>query len=479
MKIVAFLLCLSVGYSFRIPYQEVEAITNYNLSFFNASIDHYAPNSPTFQLKYYIRTDYYEQTRSGPIFFYCGHQAPIEFLLTSYQYLDTLAASMDAVVVYAEHRYFGTSLPFGNLSFSNPDYVKYLSPHQALADYAELISHLKRMYFNSPVIAWGGDYGGILAAWFRMKFPHLVDGTISSSAPLLLFNGTTDPYATAKLITQHFSIAGGPECPAVIRTAFEMLVSMIDQPQYYFELQSLFNTCEDIITGNDVKAIMGYLYQAFGDMSLVDFPYPNNIGPILPANPVSAACSLITNIGNISDYREVFPAVLAGANLIYNASNPDYTCNELNLNKVYGRSELSAFEYLLCTTLNWPIATNGASDMFWNNPWDQNQFDSQCLQTWGEATQPNYASLWYGTSNNITHLLRHASNILFSSGSTDPMIAGSITTNVNTNVVVYFMQGANHVHDLRAPNQNDPPEVNSGRGIIRQTIQYWVNGTIS
>ena len=59
------------------------------------------------------------------------------------------------------------------------------------------------------------------------------------------------------------------------------------------------------------------------------------------------------------------------------------------------------------------------------------------------------------------------------------MIAGSITTNVNTNVVVYFMQGANHVHDLRAPNQNDPPEVNSGRGIIRQTIQYWVNGTIS
>jgi lysosomal Pro-X carboxypeptidase len=47
-------------------------------------------------------------------------------------------------------------------------------------DYVKLIKYIKSdsymggKFKNSPVIATGGSYGGMLAAWFRMKYPHIV-----------------------------------------------------------------------------------------------------------------------------------------------------------------------------------------------------------------------------------------------------------------------------------------------------------------
>lgn len=61
----------------------------------------------------------------------------------------------------------------------------YLNDIQALADFAELISFLKTNQkevgfcpagTEIPVIVFGGSYGGMLAAWFRMKYPHIADG---------------------------------------------------------------------------------------------------------------------------------------------------------------------------------------------------------------------------------------------------------------------------------------------------------------
>jgi len=61
----------------------------------------------------------------------------------------------------------------------DPKYIGYLSSEQALADFADYLTYLKEStkgLANSPVIAFGGSYGGMLAAWFRTKYPHICDG---------------------------------------------------------------------------------------------------------------------------------------------------------------------------------------------------------------------------------------------------------------------------------------------------------------
>nr|POF08670.1 lysosomal pro-x carboxypeptidase [Quercus suber] len=79
----------------------------------------------------------------------------------------------------------------GDESLENATIRGYFNSAQAIADYAEVIIDLKKNLSadSSPVIVFGGSYGGTLAAWFRLKYPHIAMGAVASSPPLLYFDG--------------------------------------------------------------------------------------------------------------------------------------------------------------------------------------------------------------------------------------------------------------------------------------------------
>ena len=99
------------------------------------------------------------------------------------------AHDLGAVLVFAEHRYYGLSKPFDKDLRKN---MAWLTAEQAMADYASLLLELKSKsspYHDSAVVGFGGSYGGMLGSWFRMKYPHLCDGVIAGSAPIWTFMG--------------------------------------------------------------------------------------------------------------------------------------------------------------------------------------------------------------------------------------------------------------------------------------------------
>jgi poly(3-hydroxybutyrate) depolymerase len=107
---------------------------------------------------------------------------------------DTLAKEFGALVIFGEHRYYGKSMPFNEKSYLIEN-LKYLTIEQIMADYVKMIKYIKNKYSlkDSPVYVVGGSYGGMLAAWLRMKYPITFDGALASSAPILHFKGSVNP----------------------------------------------------------------------------------------------------------------------------------------------------------------------------------------------------------------------------------------------------------------------------------------------
>lgn len=62
--------------------------------------------------------------------------------------------------------------------------IEFLSSRQGLEDAGSFISAMNSQHNLTTWITFGGSYPGSLSGWMRLRFPHLVAGSVSSSGPL-------------------------------------------------------------------------------------------------------------------------------------------------------------------------------------------------------------------------------------------------------------------------------------------------------
>jgi len=85
-------------------------------------VDHFSfATNATFQMKFLYNDTWWNKAESGPIFFYTGNEGSIELFAQNSGFMWDIAGEFGALLLFAEHRYYGSSLPFGNDSFSVSD----------------------------------------------------------------------------------------------------------------------------------------------------------------------------------------------------------------------------------------------------------------------------------------------------------------------------------------------------------------------
>ena len=75
--------------------------------------------------------------------------------------------------MFAEHRYFGVSYPYDPAVAFTPEHNIYLTVEQVMMDFNELAKFIREEYQmqDKACVVFGGSYGGMLAAWLRIKHP--------------------------------------------------------------------------------------------------------------------------------------------------------------------------------------------------------------------------------------------------------------------------------------------------------------------
>ena len=181
-----------------------------------------------------------------------------------------IAPEFRALIIGAEHRFYGESLPFGNDSYA-PEHLGLLSHEQALADYAVLLASLKANLSapSSPVITFGGSYGGMLAAWFRMKYPSSTAGAIAASAPILQIPGLMDPHAFNAVITQDYR-AANPVAPQAIFNVWTTMLALGSTDAGRATIKSAMRMCA-IDNMDDVYAAIDYFSSALSYTAMADY----------------------------------------------------------------------------------------------------------------------------------------------------------------------------------------------------------------
>ncbi|XP_044765959.1 lysosomal Pro-X carboxypeptidase [Coccinella septempunctata] len=458
---LSFLVISLVGckcdYIFQTQYAEVP-------------VDHFSyTNNHTFKVKYLINDSYWSD--DGPIFFYTGNEGSIELFAQNSGFIMELAPKFNALVVFCEHRYYGTSLPYGNLSYTKPEYLGFLSSEQALHDFVDVIDVLQQSKYGTngplPVIAFGGSYGGMLSTWIRLKYPASVLGAIAASAPIWQFTDLTPCGIFNTIVTNVYSSSAKDYiCSDAIRKFWPALRKVTKTPDGKAWLSSDWKLCKNITKDDDVQSFVDDISNALVNLAMANYPYPSTFLGDLPAYPVNALCERLEGFQNYTKDDKGYISFIGKAVNIYTNYSGKAKCNDFG--DVDGLST-NGWDYQTCTEMVMPMCSE-QEDMFETSPWDFKKFSADCVKKWGvKPRNPKEVILQYGGQN-----LKYASNIVFSNGLLDPWSGGGVLSNISRTVsAIIIPEGAHHL-DLRSSNSADPYSVKRARKFHADSITHWL-----
>ncbi|KAF0897251.1 hypothetical protein E2562_034720 [Oryza meyeriana var. granulata] len=442
----------------------------YETRYFTQRLDHFnaLPASyGTFQQRYLVNATFWGG-KAAPVFVYAGNEGEIELFTNNTGLMWEMAPRFRAMLVFIEHRYYGESMPFAGkaAAYSNSSTTGYLTTTQALADFAELILSLKANLtaHAAPVLVFGGSYGGMLAAWMRMKYPHIFMGAVASSAPILGFYGLSNPYSFYDAISDDFK-SESQHCYDVLRNSWSELDKALATDAGRAQLNHIFNMCR-----GKVDAIPSLLENALVYVAMTDYPTPSNFLTSLPAYPVREVCRAIDQptsgndtLSRIKDAMTIYYNHTGGLACFGGAGDED----------PYGM--LAGWNWQACTemilTMSYGVSN---SSIFQPEPFNFTDILAGCRDYTGLPPRPYWIEAHFGGYDIGNVLKRSASNIIFFNGLRDPWSRGGVLKSISKSIIALVEPEGGHHVDLRFSTKEDPEWLKKVRRKEMRIIADWL-----
>ncbi|KAI3880093.1 hypothetical protein MKX03_003914 [Papaver bracteatum] len=434
---------------------------DYETFFYTQTLDHfnYRPESyETFQQKYVINFKYWGgENVSAPIFVFLGEESNIDADVAGIGFLSDNAPQFKALIVFIEHRYYGKSIPFGSReeAFRNASALGYFSSAQALADYAEVIISLKKNMSadSSPVIVFGGSYGGMLASWFRLKYPHIAHGALASSAPVLYFDDVAPKYGYYSIVSKDYREIS-KFCYDVIKESWSLIDSIASEENGLAILSEKFKTCSPLSKSFELKDYLGSIY---AESAQYNAP---------PKYPVTVICGAIDGAPIGTDVLSRIQSGVAA----FMGQKSCYDMDEFTRQT----ETIQGWQWQTCSEMVMPIGVDGEDTMFQASPFDLKNFSISCQSRYNVKPRPHWILNEFGGKDIKSVLQVFASNIIYSNGLKDPYSSGGVLENISDSVVAITTDKGSHCLDLLHKSPDDPKWLVEQREAEIEIIKRWI-----
>ncbi len=364
--------------------------------------------------------------------------------------MGTQAENIGAYIVSLEHRYYGKSQPFSTLSAEN---LKYLTVENALADLASFQVYAQsEMKMNGPWIVTGGSYAGLLSAFYRLKYPFLVQGSLASSAPVRTQENFEE-------YDRHVSLVAGAECQGNIKKVVSIIEKSLKNPGDLKRIKKLF-LAEDVVDPID------FLYLV-ADAASIAIQYGRQ----------ESFCNALAHSKNIlKSYAAVAiqSFELFGITPLQDTFQFALDENPQTYEDSFGFRQ---WMYQSCTQLGYfQIAYHTSALSMRSKLIDLNYHHAQCKRLFGIQSPPETDAMM---TKYLALLLnpKASSRIFFTNGTNDPWsnlsILPDVGEQINNNNAYSVMKDASHCNDLGDRSANF--QVIEAKQRFKNLIAKWIS----
>ncbi|XP_030756791.1 putative serine protease K12H4.7 [Sitophilus oryzae] len=452
---------------------------NVSTLFYEQKLDHFTTGEArTWKQRYHVSEDYVSETRNRAYLYLGGESSLRSTCASSGAWIEHIK-EYGGLVVCLEHRYYGESQPLENLSTEN---LKYLSSTQALEDAATFIQFINTQYNLTSDVKWivyGASYSGSLAAWLRLKYPHLVAGAVSHSGPL---EAVLEFKEYLQVVLDDFA-SHSTQCLTNIKAAFteleEVVSSCLEDSEIYNYVDEVLTLCDSIEQSEGNDKDLASFFEVLADDNFA-YVAQYNKNPSLGNLTVDFVCDIMVDesIGTVVDrLGKVNTAVLnkTGSECL------DYTYTSMITQYTNVTADPSSMMrqwfYQTCTEFGF-FQTSAQDDPVFGSRFDIDFFVETCQDLFGTEFNEslitagiNQVNTRYGATN------IKASNVVYVHGSMDPWhVLGKLEDDNEVGSKAIVIQGLSHCAGYYTARANDSDDLINARAEVHKLVGEWLTG---